>query len=119
MPNYQAFTVSDALPQITSDLLKYGSRVDSRNGAVREFLNVQITITNPLRREVLCEGRKANVFAQIAETCWVLSGRNDIEWLSAYLPRARDYADDGLHWRAGSGWARPSKSGIWLRNRNY
>ena len=103
MPNYQAFTVSDALPQITSDLLKYGSRVDSRNGAVREFLNVQITITNPSRREVLCTGRKANVFAQIAETCWVLSGRNDIEWLSAYLPRAVDYSDDGKVWRSGYG----------------
>lgn len=103
MPNYQAPTVSEALPLIITDLLEYGSRVDSRNGAVREFLNVQIMITEPSRREVLCTGRKANVFAQIAETCWVLSGRNDTEWLSAYLPRAADYSDNGQTWRSGYG----------------
>lgn len=103
MPSYQAFTVSDALPQIMRDLLEKGSRVDSRNGAVREFLNVQIMIAQPSRREVLCAGRKANVFAQIAETCWVLSGRSDIGWLSAYLPRAADYSDDGKVWRSGYG----------------
>jgi thymidylate synthase len=34
---------------------------------------------------------------------WVLAGRNDIEWLSAYLPRAADFSDDGITWRAGYG----------------
>ena len=63
----------------------------------------QIVITEPWRREVVSVNRKANVFAQIAETMWVLAGRNDIEWLSAYLPRAVDYSDNGTHWRAGYG----------------
>jgi len=34
---------------------------------------------------------------------WVLAGRSDIEWLSAYLPRAKDYSDDGVAWRGGYG----------------
>jgi thymidylate synthase len=70
---------------------------------VKELLNAQIVLTDPQRREILSLNRKANVFAQIAETMWVLAGRNDIEWLSAYLPRAKDYSDDGKTWRGGYG----------------
>lgn len=48
-------------------------------------------------------GRRANLAAQIAETMWVLAGRNDIEFLSHYLPRAADFSDDGKTWRGGYG----------------
>lgn len=101
--SYTFPTVSEALPFICSRLLDIGSEVGSRNGRVREFTNAQIVITDPQQREVLTLNRKANVFAQIAETMWVLSGRNDVEWLSAYLPRAKDYSDDGETWRGGYG----------------
>lgn len=96
-------TASEALPFIASRLLDIGQENGSRNGRVREILNAQIVITDPVRREILTISRKANVFAQIAETCWVLAGRNDIGWLSAYLPRAVDYSDDGETWRGGYG----------------
>ena len=102
-PNYEFPTVSEALPEILHDLLNHGDEVGSRNGRVKEFLNASITLTNPVRREVLSLNRKANVFAQIAETMWVLGGRNDVEWLSAYLPRAVDYSDNGVTWRGGYG----------------
>ncbi len=101
--SYRFPTVSEALPFICSRLLDVGDEVGSRNGRVKEFLNTQIVITDPQRREVLSLNRKANVFAQIAETMWVLAGRNDIEWLDAYLPRAKDYSDDGETWRGGYG----------------
>lgn len=96
-------SISHALPELVATLKNIGTRSQSRNGFVRELLNPQITLTNPVNREVLNTGRKANVFAQIAETMWVLAGRNDIEWLSAYLPRAKDYSDDGKTWRGGYG----------------
>lgn len=101
--NYEADTAGRALPVILSDLLEYADEVGSRNGRVKEILNAQIVLHEPWRREILTVGRGANIFAQIAETCWVLAGRNDIEWLSAYLPRARDYSDDGETWRGGYG----------------
>lgn len=101
--HYEARTASEALPLMLQDLLHQGDEVGSRNGRVVEFLNTRVVLTEPTKREILSLNRKANVFAQIAETMWVISGRNDIEWLSTYLPRARDYADDGLHWRAGYG----------------
>jgi len=96
-------TVSEALPFICSRILDIGDEVGSRNGRVKELLNTQIVLTDPQHRETLSINRKANVFAQIAETMWVLAGRNDIEWLSAYLPRAKDYSDDGETWRGGYG----------------
>lgn len=96
-------TASHALPNILSQLLEHGDEVGSRNGRVLEIMNAQIVLTEPRHREILNVNRKANVFAQIAETMWVLSGRNDIEWLGAYLPRAKDYSDDGETWRGGYG----------------
>lgn len=100
---YTFTTASEALPFICARILDAGAEVGSRNGRVKELLNTQIVLTDPQHREILTINRKANVFAQIAETMWVLAGRNDIEWLSAYLPRAVDYSDDGKTWRGGYG----------------
>lgn len=101
--HYEGDSINGVLPIILSDLLEYGDEVGSRNGRVKEIINPQIVLKQPWRREVLCNGRGANVFAQIAETAWVLAGRNDVEWLSAYLPRAKDFSDDGETWRGGYG----------------
>lgn len=103
MTAYTFPTVTEALPVLCHNLLEQGDEIGSRNGRVKEFLNAQVVITQPQRREVLSLNRKANVFAQIAETMWILAGRNDIEWLGAYLPRAKDYSDDGEVWRGGYG----------------
>jgi thymidylate synthase len=100
---YEFSSVNQALPVLLSDLLEVGEETGSRNGRVKELLNTQVVIKYPRRREILVPNRGANVFAQIAETMWVLAGRNDVEWLSAYLPRAKDYSDDGETWRAGYG----------------
>jgi len=89
------------------EILKYLDDEDTdtvvREQKTREMLFAHISIVNP---ETVCyflPFRKDNIFAKIAETLWVLDGRNDIGWLSYYLPRAADYSDDGVHWRAGYG----------------
>lgn len=96
-------TAGEGLPVLLKDLLENGEETGSRNGRVKERLNAQITLTDPARREILAPGRHANVFAQIAETVWVLYGQGDVRWLSAYLPRAMDYSDDGKTWRGAYG----------------
>lgn len=96
-------SVNEALPTLAHLLLTEGKDVPSRVGATKELAPVHFTITDPLQREIVVQGRKANIAAQIAETMWVLSGRNDVDWLSAYLPRAADFSDDGKVWRAGYG----------------
>lgn len=96
-------SVNDALPALAHMLLTEGADVPSRVGRTKELAFQHFTILDPLQREIVVHNRKANIAAQIAETMWVLGGRNDVEWLSAYLPRAADFSDDGTTWRAGYG----------------
>lgn len=101
--NYTFSTASEALPHLLEELLA-SDEVGSRGGSrVREMTHVGITLADPVKREILVPGRRVNLAAQIAETAWVLAGRNDIDWLSNYLPRAADFSDDGRTWRGGYG----------------
>lgn len=101
--NYIFRDVSEALPALLLDLLKEGDEVPSRAGLTKEFPHVGITLREPRRRELLVAHRRPNIAAQIAETAWVLAGRDDVAWLKNYLPRAADFSDDGLTWRAAYG----------------
>lgn len=107
--------VSEALPRLLN-VLETANEVGSRAGRTRELCHVGITLTEPWRREVILDHRKPSIAAQIAETMWVLAGRDDIGWLGHYLPRAKDFSDDGATWRAGYGkrlrnWPRRDGSG--------
>lgn len=95
--------VQQALPYLLDNVLASGQVYSSRNGGITELLGTSITLTRPWERFHTVKHRNANPFAQIAETFWVLGGRNDVGWLSYYLPRARDFSDDGATWRAGYG----------------
>lgn len=101
--NYDFDDVNEALPRLLMDLEKKGDEVSSRAGATKELTHVGITLRKPWNREIILEHRKPNLAAQIAETVWVLAGHNDIGWLGHYLPRAKDFSDDGTTWRAGYG----------------
>ena len=101
--NYLFDTINEALPGMMGHLLLDGRYVPSRNGVTKELAFTGITIVKPQHREILNAARKHNLAAQIAETMWVLAGRNDVEWLGRYLPRAKDFSDNGLTWRAGYG----------------
>lgn len=113
--NFIFTDISDGLVSLATSVLQ-GGEVGSRNGRVAELCHIGVTYDQPLRREVLVEGRKASIAAQIAEAAWVMAGRNDIEWLSAYLPRAADFSDDGKTWRAGYGTRMRKFGADWLDN---
>lgn len=96
--------VDAALPKLADEIMHTGDEVGSRlSERTMEVLHKQIVLKKPWMREVLVENRKANIVAQIAETMWVLAGRNDVEFLGHYLPRAKDFSDDGVTWRGGYG----------------
>ncbi|MBO9049523.1 thymidylate synthase [Curtobacterium flaccumfaciens] len=84
-------------------VLRNGNDVVSRGSATRELRHVAVTLQHPLERMIATPGRHNNPFAAIAETIWVLAGRNDVEFLRHYVPRAADFSDDGRTWRAGYG----------------
>lgn len=100
--NFIFTNINCALPVLAEQLL-LSDEIGSRAGRVKEKTFVGITLTQPYRREILIPERKASLPAQIAETMWVLAGRNDVDWLERYLPRARDFSDDGKTWRGGYG----------------
>lgn len=101
--NYIFDNINHALPILMRDVVEKGETTGSRNGTVSEITHVGITLMRPYEREIIVNGRKPNIAAQIAETMWVLSGRNDVEFLSLYLPRAKEFSDDGETWRGGYG----------------
>lgn len=95
--------ITIALPDLFAGVIRHGLATGSRNGDVKELTHVGITLEAPLLREILVPTRKANLAAQIAETMWVLSGRDDMAFLSNYLPRATQFSDDKTVWRGGYG----------------
>ena len=87
-------------------LLKIGrglSEIGTVGNDTTFLSNVLISLQYPRRRWLVNPGRKHNIIAQIAETMWVLAGRNDMLFLTRFLPRAPTWSDDGYHWRAGYG----------------
>lgn len=95
--------INDALTDVLHDIEQHGSVVVARGQEQREVLSALLRIDRPTERVLSLPGRNNNVFAQIAETLWVLAGRNDLAFLGHYLPRAVDFSDDGLTWRAAYG----------------
>lgn len=84
-------------------ILANGEEVVTRGLKSKELHPYLCVLSNPLKRTLLYPGRGNNPFATLAETMWVLAGRNDVEWLKFFLPRAPDFSDDGKVWRAGYG----------------
>lgn len=95
--------ITDALLCVLAKIEDEGDIVVARGQEQREVLSSLTKIERPQERFLVLPGRNNNVFAQIAETAWVLAGRDDLEFLSHYLPRAIDFSDDGKTWRAAYG----------------
>lgn len=93
----------DAVVGELANLLHNGAKLESRNGEAMEVCGRRIIIEHPTQRCLVLPHRQDNIFAKIAETMWVLAGRDDLQYLSSYLPRAIDFSDDGKVWRAAYG----------------
>jgi thymidylate synthase len=80
-----------------------GRPVVVRGAATTELLAKTIQIDHPTERFITLPGRRNDPFAAIAESMWVIAGRDDVGYLQRYLPRAPNYSDDGAHWRGAYG----------------
>ncbi|MER9971348.1 thymidylate synthase [Mesorhizobium sp. M0060] len=95
--------ISFAAPGCFAEIMEKGDEIAVRGQLTREICNQVTVLERPLERFLFLPGRLNDCFAQIAESIWLIAGRNDIAWLSHYLPRAPDFSDDGKTWRAGYG----------------
>lgn len=102
MPHFR--NVNAAFVGMLGSIVENGDEVESRNGPTIELTAQTIAVECPRERFVYAPGRNNNPFAAIAESMWVLAGRNDLAYLTPYLRRAPDFSDDhGVTWRAGYG----------------
>jgi thymidylate synthase len=85
------------------DVFAEGKPLSVRGSNILELHNRLTVLERPQERCLVTPRRHNNIFATIAETMWVLAGRNDLAFLSRYLPRAQDFSDDGHTWRAAYG----------------
>lgn len=94
---------TDAFVAALAMVKEHGDIVSPRGMETKELLNQKIVIINPTQRCIILPERNDDIVAKVAETIWQLAGRDDIEWLSRYLPRAREFSDDGSIWRGAYG----------------
>ena len=104
MVDIYSYDFGECFIKILIKLVRDGEPVTVRGYPTKELLSCHVTVANPYDICYFFPFRRDNIFAKIAETLWVLAGRNDIKWLSYYLPRAYDFSDDGYSWRAAYGY---------------
>lgn len=92
--------VNTAIHNIIDD----GIKMNTRNGFALALYNIDLILTNPKARHLCLNGRTNNIFGTIGEMFWVLAGQKNIDYhLSFFVPRAKNYSDDGKTWNASYG----------------
>ena len=85
-------------------LLKHGVARETRGLKCYELTEpFMFKITNPVCR--ICTIPERNWFKALpyAESLWLASGRNDMDFITHYLPHMAEYSDDGIFMRGGYG----------------
>lgn len=86
---------SDGYVPLFEYVRKFGAYTDSRIGATKEVLNFKTVLLEPLKRCTIAYKRNSNIFFHLAESLWVLTGRNDLEFMQIFNSRFNEYSDDG------------------------
>ena len=103
LEDYVCRNSTDAFLMALALVRDRGKIVSPRGMETKELLSQRIVIVKPGQRCIVLPSRNDDIVAKVAETLWMLAGRDDIEWLSWYLPRAPKWSDDGRIWRGAYG----------------
>lgn len=96
MRAFNVANVDEALPLLLQYIYAEGRETTSRNGPVLTIdTPVGVTYRSPKQRFVLSQNRKQNPFFLVMEALWIMSGRNDVNWLCRFNENMRQYSDDG------------------------
>jgi hypothetical protein len=101
----EANNVNDALIIGLRKLESDGVLRDSRNGPVRVFPDpVTTKYKDPTERVIFFPERDANPFFHLMESLWMISGRNDVEWISRFSSNIANYSDNGVTFHGAYGY---------------
>ncbi len=91
----EAENVCDALPRAVDYLMTYGKKEDTRVGpAMVSPIPVAIWYQNPKQHVLTNPIRDANPFFHLMEAMWMLTGREDGQFLDHYIKNfSRDFGD--------------------------
>jgi hypothetical protein len=96
MLGINARNVNVALGEGLVLLQQYGTKTDSRNGPVLVAPWPMITMTRrPMERVMFSPLRDANPFFHLVEALWMLAGANDTKSLTHFVPRMKEFSDNG------------------------
>jgi len=97
--------VHDALIRGMDLLEAENFREHTRNGEVyRAKTPVTTVYEKPKERVLFWEERDANPFFHFMEGLWMLTGRNDLEFVKGYARNMKNYSDDGETLWGAYGW---------------
>ena len=103
MPSNSHKNATFAMVAGLRDVLSGGAEMRVRDQHVREIRNRVTVLERPLDRCIITPKRNNNTFLTIAETFWVLAGRDDLEFLNHYSKNAQSFSDDGVTWHGAYG----------------
>ena len=89
-----AKTLDDLLREVFERLLKSKNHIEPSRAPAKELSGVLLEITNPRARISRTE-KKGVPFGCLGELLWYLAGRKDLRFISYYLPRYKEFSDDG------------------------
>jgi hypothetical protein len=104
--------VNNAMISGINSLLANSIIEESRNGSVIVAPYPVVSILHqPSNRVLFNPTRDANPFFHLFESLWMLAGRNDVGYVAKFVPRMRDFSDDGktlngaygYRWRGAEG----------------
>jgi thymidylate synthase len=96
--------VNEIYPEALWKMRLFGQVDSSRNGMVMRIPGpVVTTYKKPKERMLLDPVRDANPFFHIFEGVWMLAGRNDVGWISAFNHNIVQFSDDGIKFNGAYG----------------
>jgi thymidylate synthase len=87
--------LDDILRGVIQDINDNGINITPSGGPCKEISGIQIELNNPHSRLSRTE-TKGTIFSCLGELCWYLAQSNDLGFISYYLPKYKDYAENNI-----------------------
>lgn len=84
--------LDDVMRRVIEEVLERGTQISPTKGPAWELTGVLLELRNPRARLSLTVTR-GRPYSCLGELCWYLAKRNDVEFISYYIPAYRDYAN--------------------------
>jgi len=103
MKVYTGSNPTELYLQMLKDLCENGTECSPRGKLIKELRPVCVEFTQPTNRMTFANNRRINPFFQLAESLWIVSGRADVAFLSAFNANMKSFSDDGVYFNASYG----------------